>query len=362
MDTAVQNTSTVAEWFADAKHNVHAVGLSTARTLLTVGLFIGGAYLIDSRTNTYAGLLFVGWSFSRVSAYALRAYRLSVGASLLEAVAATRANTRTDLLLRIDAIIGHPAVNAAFDRLKRLGRIQTPVTFAEWRDGLIRRYRAEHDIAPEDNPLERVAFEVRAGQLWKDGEYRQSPFIHHEVLIADESMKRESFLAKGHDGLRIRVLVINGVLKVQVGRWDEEFGHREPGQNNWIAWDTVTSFPLLLNPLDHYLSPRLLLMDYFSMPHHRKSWQREKRRFFRRVEEYRRVLGTWGEYGENSLATRQAKELEGWLKREGFQRTGGDDPPLENSWRNEFLQIEIHSVQVEFDLYRWLSDENEKYY
>jgi hypothetical protein len=216
---------------------------------------------------------------------------------------------------------------------------------------------------PEHHAVERVTFEVRAGQLWKDGEYRQSPFIHHEVLIPDESMKRESWSAKAYDGLRIRAHVINGVLKVQVGRWNEDFGHREPGQKyHWMAWDTVTSFPLLLNPLDHYLSPRLLLLDFFSMPHHRKGWQREKRRFFRRVEEYRRVLGTWGEYGEDSLETQQARELEGWLKREGFRRTGGDEPPLENSWRNEFLEIDLRSIQVDHGFYRWLADEGEKYY
>jgi hypothetical protein len=137
MDTAVQSTPAVTEWFVGAKDNTRAVARNIARTALTVTLFIGGAYLIDARTNTYLGLLLVGWSFSRVSAYTLKAYRLSLGNSALEAIAATRANTKMDLVLSIDAIVGHPAVREAFDRLKHLGRIQSPVTFAEWRDGLI---------------------------------------------------------------------------------------------------------------------------------------------------------------------------------------------------------------------------------
>ena len=168
-----------------------------------------------------------------------------------------------------------------------------------------------------------------------------------------------------YEGLKIRILVINGVLKVQVGEWTEKTGHREPGQGSgqWLAWDTVTTFPLFLQALDHYLPPRFLLLDYFSSLSHRKHWSRDKKAFFRHADEYRRVLSTWGEYRENRLQDRQAKQFDQWLTREGFRRTWEDSqPPLQPSWSNPVMRIDLNYVQVDYDTYRWLSDEGEKVY
>jgi hypothetical protein len=364
MDVAEGSTPAGIEW-----DRVRAAALSTVRQVFTINLFLGGAYLIDTRSNTYLGLFLVGWSILRVSVNALTAYGRAVSPTLIETIASTRANTRIDLWLVIDAITRHRAVFEAFERLKKGRRIPLSVPFEEWRKGLVERYRTRYGTAADDACVKRITFEFRAGQLWKDGEYSAVPFLHHEILIPDSAMKREHAELYcdtenlQYDGLRIRVCVINGVLKVQVGKWNEEFGHREPGQQyDWMAWDTVTSFPLLLNPLDHYLSPRLLLFDYFTVPHHRKGWAKEKKRFFRLTEEYRRVLGTWGEYGEHALADRQAKAFQRWLNREGFKRTWGDEPPRRPCWRNDVMQIDISAIQVDHDEYKWFSDEGQKQY
>lgn len=355
------------EWFDSAVEQTLSFFWNAARACFTIGLFLGGAYLIDNRSNVYVGLLLVGWSFARASAYVQMVYRLSLGRAVLDAVSETRANTRIEIYMKIDAVLEHPAVVATFERLQQLGRIPVEVTINQWREGLVQRFRARADLPAEHKSWALVVFEVRAGQLWKNGEYRGSPVIFHEVLIPDDSLKKKYAWGDDeemrYDGVRFRVLVINGLLKLQVGEWDEETGHREPGQKyGWMAWDTITTFPLLLDPLDHFLPPRFLLLDYFSFPHHRKRWPGAKRTFFRQADEYRRALSTFGEYGENRLHERQANQFKRWLEREGFTRTWGDEPPLTPSWGNRFMRVDFATTQADFHAYRWLSEEGEEVY
>jgi hypothetical protein len=355
------------ERFVSIRQQIVSSSWNAVRTAFTVALFLIGAYLIDNRQNVYVGLLLVGWSFARVSTYVQRVYRLSVGRSLLDAVSEVRANTRLEIFVNVGAILEHPAANSAFERLQRINKIPTDATFTSWRDGLLNRFRERAAVEPKHDAWAKVVFEVRSGQLWKDGEYRRSPVMFQEILIPDEALKRKYSFSDDEDrqyyGIRVRITVINGLLKVQLGEWDEETGHREAGQQySWIAWDTITTFPLLLNPLDHYLPPRFLLFDYFSRPHHRRNWGGAKKAFFRQADEYRRVLSTFGEYGENRLYERQSKEFERWLQREGFKRTWGDEPPVAPSWTNRYVRIDIGAAVVDFDTYKWLSEEGEKVY
>jgi hypothetical protein len=335
----------------------------------TVALFIGGASLVQSG-SAFLGLLLVGWCFVRASTYVQRAYQLTLGRAVLDAVAESRCNTTLTLHIRIDSILEHPTVAAAYERLEKLNRVLPGGSLRQWRDELLTTHRRRASLTDGEAPFASTTFEVRSGQLWKDGEYQALPVMFHEVLIPHDSLKRKIewvWHSENEDrkyaGLRTRAVVINGLLKVQVGAWEEDVGHREPEQKySWIAWDTITTFPLMLDPLDHYLPPRFLLLDYFSEPHHRKLWSRAKQTFLREADEYRRVLSTFGQYGETKLYERQAAHFAEWLKREGFTRTWGDEPPLTPSWSNQYLRIDIHARPVDHDTYEWFSDEDEKTY
>src|SRR5205814_6376832 len=141
--------------------------------------------------------------------------------------------------------------------------------------------------------------------------------------------------------LLVRVVVIDGLLKVQVGEWTTYTGHREPKQDEdaWIAWDTITTFPLVLNPHDHRLPPRLLLLDRYP-----------DLTLFRWTLEYRRVLTA-----EQWRSPRFANEFQRWLKREDFSRIGGEEPPLFRGWENRFLTISFHHTYLD-GLHELLSD------
>jgi hypothetical protein len=351
------------EWFEAARDRVGGKLSNVARGTFTLALFLGGAYLVDARQNTYIGLFLVGWSFGRASTYMLTLYRLSVGRALLGVVADTRCNTTIELYVAVNEVLNHSTVAAAFERLKTSSRIDPDVAFENWRDSAVERYRMRDKVPTEGREYEHVVFNIRAGQLWKNLELQRLPVILHELLIPDESLKKTAGFFRAdekYDGLKIRLLVINGVLKLQVGNWsEEETGHREPGQSqgHWIAWDTVTTFPLLLNPLDHYLPPRFLLLDFFSSSTRSKRRSKEKRAFFRYADDYYRALGTWGEYGEERLKDRQGRQFEKWLESEGFHRVW-EQP----SWSNRFMRIELNRVHVDYETYKWLSDEGERFY
>lgn len=348
----------VKAWLVGVSRRASSGVWNTLRLSFTVALFIGGAYLVDTRINVYVGLLLVGWSFARASIYAQMAIRLSHFRFLLDAVSETRSAIRMEMYLKIDAILEHPACIAAFERLKGVGRVPAEVTLEKWRQALIERFRNRAKLPAEHKPWAHVVFEIRAGQLWVDGAYRCSSVIYHDVLIPDDSLKTEYALSNDENdkyhGLKVRAFVLNGLLTVQIGEWREEEGHREAGQEySWMAWDTITTFPLLLNPLDHYLPPRFLLLDYFSLPLHRPDWAHAKRKFFQQAEEYRRALSTFGAHAENRLHERQAREFKRWLDAESFELISPTFP----SWVNKFLVIHFAVANTASDTYNWLSAE-----
>jgi hypothetical protein len=212
---------------------------------------------------------------------------------LIDVVAETRAAVTMELYLKIDAILQHPKCVEAFHRLQALKRIPAEVDVAEWQRNLLDKFRERASLPADEQPWAHAVFEIRGSQRWVNGMYQPSPVILYEILIPEDALKSHASALDGdgaYHGLTIRTFVLNGVLKVQVGQWgDEEEGSREPGQIvPWMAWDTITTFPLLLNPADHYLPTRFLLLDYFIQPMHRPEWSRAKRRFQRDVE-YRRA-------------------------------------------------------------------------
>lgn len=339
--------------------------LSILRGCFTPALFVSGAYLIDTRTQVYLGLLLVGWSFARMSTYTQRVYGLPLGATVVDVAAETRSNTKIEIWMKIDAILGHPAVASVFDRLRKLERVPQDTSLDAWRESLIARFRTREKLSVDNQPWAKVVFEVRAGQLWTNGEYRPLPVLFHQVLVPDEAFLNRHAWGTTEDaqyhGLKVRVGVLNGILRLQVGEWDEDASQREPGQTrDWMAWDTITTFPLLLNPLDHYLPPRFLLLDYFTFPHHRKGWRRAKAAFFRQADEYRRIVSTFGEWGEGRLYERQTAEFKRWIHKEGFKQWGSDR--AYKRWNNDFLGVNTFNLQVEHETYKWLSEEGEKVY
>jgi hypothetical protein len=322
-----------------------------SRPAFTIALFLIGAYLVGNQ-QIYVGLLLVGVSFVRWSAE-------SHWRTLLNVVADTRVSTTIHAHLNLEAILDHPAARSASNRLRQLGRLPADSTHDQWTRSLIERFQQRASVS--EGAGVRVTFECRGGQVWINGEHRPFPGLVHEFVIPDDAQQRKhSDLWPGDEayaGVRVRVIVINGILKLQIGEWDEETGYREAGQQyDWMAWDTITTFPLLLNPIDHRLSPRLLLCGYFSYPIHRKDWHRMKRLFGRQADDYCRALRTFGEYGENRRLTAMNRDFEYWLREEGFKRLSVNEPPFQPVWSNRFLYLELRTSTADFDAYQWLSD------
>ena len=136
--------------------------------------------MVDTRQNTYVGIILLGWTFARVITYTLTIHRVTVGRVLLDVVSDTRCNTiiRVDVL--IAEILGHSDVARALDRLKASGRIESDITVESWRASLMELYRSRRKF-PDGEELphycEQVVFNIRAGQLWKNDQLQQLPVI-----------------------------------------------------------------------------------------------------------------------------------------------------------------------------------------
>jgi len=146
-------------------------------------IFVFGAYLIDVRRSVYLGLIFVGWSFASV--YTRLLLREGIGRVLFDAVAETRCDTRLEVSVFIETVLAQPAIAATFERLRALGRLPPDLTVETWRQELVRTYATRRGVSDDSPPVERVVFEVRSGQLWKDGQYRGSDSTHEDTACCD---------------------------------------------------------------------------------------------------------------------------------------------------------------------------------
>jgi hypothetical protein len=253
-------------------------------------------------------------------------------------------------------LLSHLSAKKTFMHLRQAGCYAKNLSWEAWRDATIERYRARKKLGPADEAVERVAFSIRNGRVSKDGQ-EHGPFIVHEVLLPDEALKRDLKAVAAidwddenelYDGLRVRIVVVNGVLKLQLGKWAEPYG-REVRSGRWIAWDTITSFPLLLNYHEHYIPARFLLVDIQERSGTVPGWP-STRAWWRAVRDYERVVALAGEWGEQRAKARLEDQLNAWTKRDGFSAGLGA------SWRNSVMAISFECFRDGGSLVRWLGD------
>ena len=109
------------------------------------------------------------------------------------------------------------------DRLKQVGRVDSSLTEEQWTASLVEAYQERS--RREDQESEEVVFHIRGERLWVNGRLCETDSLYHEIVIPYESVRqvdREHVHEDDVDraALRLRVLVVNGLLKLQVGRFD----------------------------------------------------------------------------------------------------------------------------------------------
>lgn len=316
-----------------------------------------------SHTGIGPALLFLG-AFG-VAREVLRLHSLQTSTAVLDIMSEQQCATHTEVIIDLDQVLRHRSLARAFRRLQALKRIPPEQEFEKWRDSLLVRYKERTKVDAAHPAVAHVEFEFSGGQFTVDKEPRRFPILDRQILIPDPSMKRHGGFSESeefqYNGVRVRLVIIGGLLKVQLGRWDKELAGKKNSYGDWTAWDTVTRFPLILNAGVHRFPPRFLFMEYSLLPKRPKPWEPSAKKFWRMVADYRRELAAWmADRGEYRLQVRMARAFQTWLAKEHFKSVEyllGDD-----GWENRYMRVVFSGPADRFQLHQYLSDVDEDYH
>jgi hypothetical protein len=231
-----------------------------------------GAYLYSHGNGLWIGCaLLLAWSFLQQQIAAI----VGVLGKLASIPQEHDANSVLIYTFSIEKVLEHPSVDALFSMLQRNEKVPAS-TLEEWRALLLESYTRKY--APATKACE-VRFNVKNNLLFRDGDVDFGDHIYHELEIpyrwTDGKPVEKAFLQPSCESeLSIRMLVVNGILHLQVGRFDKEYSPRVLHSGSLAVYETfatVTSFPLMYFSYQHGIPVRYLNLVAAATPSYKAS-------------------------------------------------------------------------------------------
>ena len=168
-------------------------------------------------------------------------------------------NVSIDLSLNIENILKHKKTRKALERLKGKDLVEykdQDEFIAKLCENFKAKYKKEHS-------WDKTLFNIKNNLLWKDKEIDFRDTVYHEILVAFDSKNKDDGFSLSQPGISIRALIINGVIKVQIGRFRKETTPhilRDGGLAAYVEWETITTFPLMYTSFN--IPERFLMLSY----------------------------------------------------------------------------------------------------
>jgi len=317
----------------------------------------------------YTGDILTGVAFLLLAIYQLRKLRLFLKSlSELTNIQSER-NVNSYIELRFDfaKILTHDIFDDLYKKISSNTNEKMP-TKDEWINNFLTNYKTKYN---KEDFVERITFNIKNGLLWKNKELEFSDIIHHELYIPQVLEKEEDeglFEGGGTtEGITIRLLVVNGILKLQLGNFSKEHSPEmlnEKGLAVYRTFSTITSFPLIYFPIDHGLPKRYLNLSLYGTQSYWDStggkgvdFTKDWKELNREVADYEHICNTpddsdhLGDRKWVKIIKKFGEKKEEWLKKEKFKdpfaRDDNDyyDPFYNGSttYRNEYLVIYLYN-------------------
>lgn len=240
---------------------------------------IGGATVyFFYEYNFILGLILFTWFLSRLFGYNLKRIFEGIGHSEVE----KHSNILIELKVNIAAVLNHKVVSDLYNKLKKNEKFAAKFkNQSEWVKVMIdnykKKYKNENDFTHEKTGVrylwDTVKYNIKNNILWENGEIDFSDTIQHEIFVPYEykggKEEEERFWHDIGSGISIRVIVVNGLIKVQIGNFDKETSpefYRDSGLAAYKTWETITTFPLMYVSQSiptHYLNLSMYATDSY---------------------------------------------------------------------------------------------------
>ncbi len=341
--------------------------------------------------NFIIALILFTWFLSRLFGYNLKRIFEGIGHSEVE----RQSNIVLELKVNIVAVLKSKAVSELFDRLQNGEKAMFRSEFKykdkqKWIEQTIESYKKKYDNDKDWTNKEGQRFvwdstkwNIKNNILWKNGQIDFSDSMGHELVIPYEFKGKEDDDSMSWNdigsGIRVRVIVVNGMIKVQIGNFDKESSpefYRDSGLAAYKTWETITTFPLMYVSQSiptHYLNLSMYATDSYKnllRLESKKDWTKDWKELNAEIGDYNylktafasdapadnKFSGVYKKFHEKSLKMLEAEKFSDPNKRKD------DDWPVpgwmeDNSitYLNDYLHIFIAD-------YKDMREKNEKYY
>lgn len=220
--------------------------------LFTLLIFIGSIWIFY-QGNYAIAVIFLVWALSRY--FGVGYERLSKGdvGAFKNAEGDANTNYALDFNLFIDKILDHPKSKALYERLKKNKIVNT--SYDKWKKSLINNYdKCYHKEKKKMHAIEKVVFRVKGNLLLKGREIEYSDALYHYLFIPyqDKNTKMDKEeIAYGNIriGISIRLILVNGVIKLQIGEFDQDTSPKIISDKEWWEiyrnFETISSIPIM---------------------------------------------------------------------------------------------------------------------
>lgn len=239
----------------------------------------------------------------------------------------------------------------------------------EWVNILIENYKKKYNNTQDfvsDNTRyvwEKVKFNIKNNILWKNEEVDFNDTVYHEIFIPYDYKEEDAGLFSHNIryGIRIRVFIVNGILRLQVGNFDKQttpLHLKEGALGVYQTYITITSFPLMYF-FDHEIPEKYLNLSayateswknlYLTTKEKPKDYTADWKKLNEEIADYNYVCRLPADEPIKDMKRFQQiiKEFDGkktdWLKKETFENLSSVPESEEDdiNYFNKYLQVFI---------------------
>lgn len=350
-------------------------------------LILGGASIyLFYQNNFLAGVILLVWTISRLFGVSLQRLIKGMGELTTHSELERKCNVLIELSLYIEEILKCPTVDVLFEKLKKeknIGEIKKD----EWVKKLLENYK-KSNINGEG--LEKVKFNIKNNLLWKNEKIDFIDSVYHEIFIPYEykngkEREEKSFLIPEIEiGLVIRIFVVNGIIKLQIGEFSKKYTPRvlrDGALAVYQTYETVTSFPLMYFSYQHKIPESYLNLSYYATESYRglHSGQKSKDKSKNKISDwaqlnqeirgYNYVCNLADEYIEDKGKWQKIVKLfnekkQQWLQKEEFKNPFGQEEntdEYDDRWDDNSIHYSNKYLSVFVFNYNELREKREKY-
>lgn len=350
-------------------------------------LFTVGSITIGSIICFYSHLYIIAaplllWAVVRLTGYAIDDLRAEANDFSTVLIEDMYSNVSLTFEIDISKVLQHPDTLKVVEKLRSQKIFSSNVDQETWINQMLQSYKT---TVGKDSGWEQVSFDIQKGILWKNEKVTSQEAIHHEIDIPcpesliDLEYKEKNTWKFGSRNIRIfnnfsiRLLLVNGILKLQIGRLDQitSFDVIKGGDlGEYEQWHTITSFPLIYC-YRHGIPLKYLFLNYRAIPEcikHDEAWvdiwnklneeassyrfllQNKERDFSLSEKDNTKILRKW-----ERIAKDFKQKLEAWSQREGFEDLNasqykdylfGKYARMETAYRNQYMVIRAFDLSA----------------